>query len=164
MLPLCEAGPLFAVTILSESYLKVPSTLKIIMYDPVEEEGHLVGHIMASLSAYKSAVVSQCHLSFPFTPEDNNARAEGGRGDECLCALWAICRSKRCVAFSGDEMCFNLVRGDLSVGGDNDNFICIALRHKVYRVLEGGGEGGGGGGGQEGGRRLKVRQVKTAEK
>lgn len=33
-------------------------------------------------------------------------------------------------AFSGDEMCFNLVRGDLSVGGDNGNFICITLLDK----------------------------------
>lgn len=76
------------MTILSKSYLKnffffkkVPFPLKIIMYDPVEEEGHLVRHIMAPLSAYKSVVVSQCHLSFPSTPEDNNAWAERGGGD-----------------------------------------------------------------------------------
>ena len=54
-----KPGALFAVTLLS----KGPFPLKIIMYDPVEEEGHLVRHIMASLSAYKSAIVSQCHLS-----------------------------------------------------------------------------------------------------
>lgn len=48
-------------------------------------------------------------------------------------------------------MCFNLVRGDLSVGGDNDNFICIALFHK--QSLQTAGRGGKG-------HRLKVRRVK----
>lgn len=33
-------------------------------------------------------------------------------------------------AFNDDEMCFNFVRGDLSVGCDNDNFICIVLIDK----------------------------------
>lgn len=67
--------------------------------------------------------------------------SEGGRREECLCALWAICRSKRYAAFNCDEMCFNLVRGELSVGGDNDNFICITLFHKqsLHSARRGGG-------------------------
>lgn len=77
----CEAGALFAVTLLSESHQEGPSLWKIIMYDPVEEGGHLVAHVMASLSAYKSADVSPCHLSFLLTPEDNNVWAKGGRGE-----------------------------------------------------------------------------------
>lgn len=62
------------------------------------------------------------HL-FPVTPPDNNARA-----GECLCALWAVSCPERRVDFGGAQMSFNLVRGRLSVGGDNDNSICTATK------------------------------------
>lgn len=77
---------------------------------------------------------------FPFTPEDNNARAKGDHETSVYVLLWAIWRSERRVAFNSDEMCFNLVRGDLSVGGDNDNFICIALFRKQSLQSAGGKE------------------------
>lgn len=89
----------------------------------------MVRHIMAPLSAYKSVVVSQCHLSFPSTPEDNNAWAERGGGGydvAFMCFMGYLSLRASPFAFGGDEMCFNLVRGDLSIGGDNGNFICIA--------------------------------------
>lgn len=107
---------------------KGPVCLHIIMYDPVEEEGHLVRHIMVSLSACKCAAVSQCHFSFPslwrIMPE------WGGpcrRVFMCFMGYKPVsvsrCFQPPCNVFSSRQ-------GDPSVGGDNDKFTYIVLIHK----------------------------------
>lgn len=53
-------------------------------------------------------------------------KGRGGYDVAFMCFMGYLSLRASPFAFAGDEMCFNLVRGDLSVGGDNGNFICIA--------------------------------------
>ena len=112
------------------------------MYDPVEEEGHLVRHIMASLSAYKSAIISQCHLSPPHTLEDNNAWAKGDDkrsvyvlyGLSVALSTTLLSTAMKCVLISsGANWALEVIM--------ITSFVSRSSTNKVYIVPEGGGGG-----------------------
>lgn len=110
---------------------------------------------MASLSACKSAVISQCHLSFPFTLGDNNARVKEDK-EASVYVLYGLSVALSTVLLSTALKCV-LIWSE-AIWALEAIMITLFVPRSSTKFTE------CWEGWEKKGRRLKVRRVKTGEK